>query len=201
MKNYLFFVAFSILFLPAFSQNEQAFSKSYSMEYNYNYQGAIQEIESIHTSNNYFTNIRLGWLSYLNKNFDKAQTYYKQSHDLKPNSIEPLYGLANVYYWQKKWALLNQTYEQILEIYPNDTATMYRLALNHYSAKKYEQAEELLKGVITFHPFDYDSNLLMGGTKLSLGKIKQAKKYYQIALIANPESELALQMLEGLNQK
>lgn len=198
MKNYLFLIAFSILSLPVFSQNEQAFSNSYTKEYNYDYQGAIQDIENIHTDDNYFTSIRLGWLNYLNKDFDKALSYYQQALHLNKNSIEPLYGLANVYSWQQNWTLLNQTYEQVLKIYPNDTSTMYRLALNYYSAKKYEQAEKLLKDVLNFYPFDYDSNLLMGGTKLSLGKITQAKKHYQIALLANPESEIAKEMLEGL---
>lgn len=196
--NYLFLIIFSILSLSAFTQNEQAFSTSYTKEYNYDYQGAIQAIDGIHTADNYFTNIRLGWLNYLNKDFEKALTYYKQANRLNKNSIEPLYGLANVYYWQQNWVLLNQTYEQILTLYPSDTSTMYRLSLNYYYAKKYEKAEQLLNNVLQLYPSDYDTNLLMGGTKLSLGKITQAKKYYKAALLSDPESEVAKQMLKGL---
>lgn len=178
--------------------NQAAFSLSYTKEYAKDFDGAIATIKAISTSDNYFTNLRLGWLYYSNANYQNAEQYYLLASKLKPTSVEALLGLANATYGLKKWTELNSVYQKILVLDPNNITANYSLALSAYYAKQYIESEKFSQKILKLYPFDYNANLLMAGTKLSLAKIAEAKSYYQTVLLISPTDATALEVLNSL---
>lgn len=180
------------------AQNSKVFSSSYAHENKKEYAEAIKDIEGIDSGNNYYSKVRLGWLYYLNGNNAKSVEYYKAAITIKPKAIEPLLGIAGPLYTLQKWTELKGIYTKILSIDPNNTTALYRLALTNYYAKDYPTAEAQAAKMLTMYPFDFDTNLLMGGIKLSLGKISEAKGFYETALLAKPDDKTALETLQSL---
>jgi len=71
---------------------QAAFAKSYEFENKSNYLAAIKEVEKHYTDNDYFSNIRLGWLYYLNKNYSESIKFYDRAIAIKPYAIEARFG-------------------------------------------------------------------------------------------------------------
>lgn len=191
----LLFTSFITL---AQNPNQAAFSMSYAKENAKDLEGSIAAIKAINTTDNYFTNLRLGWLYYSNANHQNAEQHYLLATKLKPTSVEALLGLANATYGLKKWTELNSIYQKILVIDANNTTANYGLALSAYYAKQYIEAEKFAQKILKLYPFDYNANLLMAGTKLSLAKIAEAKVYYQTVLLISPTDATAIEVLNSL---
>ena len=70
------------------AQNEtsmqKAFSESYSQEYAKKYSDAISVLTVVYKEDSYEVNLRLGWLTYLNKNYNLSLSYYQKAVSLKP---------------------------------------------------------------------------------------------------------------------
>lgn len=201
MKKHLFYL---ILFLTisnfAVAQTtlEKAFSASYAKEYEKNYPEAIAAIKNSYSPDNYFINLRLGWLYYYSENYQSSAQYYELASKIKPNSVEALLGLAKANYELKKWEPLYVVYKKILLIDPNNTTANYNLGLAAYYKKQFTEAETYTAKVLKLYPFDYDANLLMAGSKLSLAKIEEAKVYYNNVLLIKPNDATAKQVLNSL---
>lgn len=193
----ILFIAFSTV---ATAQDNLAntFSTSYTKEAENNYPAAIAVLKSNYTPENYYTNLRLGWLYYYSQNYQTSIQYYEFASKIQPSSIEALLGLANATYALKKWVELNAIYKKILMIDPHNTTANYRLGLSAYYTKQFAEAEKYAANVLKLYPFDYDANLLMAGTKLSLAKIKDAKFYYNTVLLIKPNDPIAKQVLDSL---
>jgi tetratricopeptide (TPR) repeat protein len=189
---------FTSFITSAQNPNQAAFSMSYAKETAKDLEGSIASIKAINTIDNYFTNLRLGWLYYSNANYQSAEQYYLIATKLKPTSVEALLGLANATYGLKKWTELNSIYQKILVIDPNNTTANYGLALSAYYAKQYVESEKFAQKILKLYPFDYNANLLMAGTKLSLAKISEAKTYYQTVLLISPTDATAIEVLNSL---
>ncbi len=201
MKKNLFYI---ILFLTisnfAIAQTalEKAFSASYTKEYEKNYTEAIAAIKNNYNADNYFINLRIGWLYYYSENYQSAAQYYEIASKLKPTSVEALLGLAKSNYELKKWDSLYANYKRILSIDTNNTTANYGLGLSAYYKKQFTEAETYAAKVLKLYPFDYDSNLLMAGSKLSLAKIEEAKVFYNNVLLIRPNDATAKQVLNSL---
>jgi len=57
---------------------QKAFHNSYTDELNKNYSAAINDISPYYSESSYEVNIRLGWLHYLNQNYNASQNYYQK---------------------------------------------------------------------------------------------------------------------------
>jgi tetratricopeptide (TPR) repeat protein len=176
---------------------ELAFSKSYAFEYNSDYSKAITALTELN-SDNYQINLRLGWLHYLNKDYIKAESYYKKAIGHEPGSIEARFGLVLPISALGNWNNVLNVYLDILKLDPNNTIANYRTASIYYNRKDYVNAHNFIIRVIKLYPFDYDSNLLNAKILLAGGKSAEAKKYFIKSLEYNPQSEEAIQALKKL---
>jgi tetratricopeptide (TPR) repeat protein len=194
-----FLISFMMIhfFMNSQQNTNLAFSKSYSFEYEAQYNKAISALTDIHTDS-YQINLRLGWLHYLNKDYIKSEQAYKKAIGSEPNSIEARFGLVLPLSATGNWNNVLANYLDIVKLDPNNSIANYRIAGIYFTRKDYANATSYLKKVLKLYPFDYDSNLLFGKILLQQTKNSEAKKYFIKALEYNPQSEEAISVLKKL---
>ena len=188
-----------ILTTNSFAQNsarQSAFSKSYEYEKNANYTAAIKEVKGVYDANDYFNNIRLGWLLYLGKNYTESIKYYDKAIALKPYAIEARFGCVKPLSAIESWEKVKAHYLQILKIDPQNTTANYWLGVVYYNRKDFVNANKLFEKVVNLYPLDYDSVIMLAWTKLNLGKAADAKVLFNHALTIRPGDTSALSGLK-----
>ncbi len=181
---------------PANRQN--AFAKSYEYEKSSNYNAAINEVKSVYESADYFCNIRLGWLYYLNKNYHESIGYYNKAISLKPYAIEARFGCVKPLSATESWDKVKEQYLQILKIDTQNTTANYWLGVIYYNRKDYVNANKLFEKVVNMYPLDYDSVIMLAWTKLNLGKPADARVLFNHALTIRPSDSSAINGLKML---
>lgn len=175
---------------------EQAFAKSYEAEYSGNYPQAVNDLKQIYKADDYFLNVRLGWLYYIDKQYDISISYYQRAIGLKPYSIEARFGIINPYGAKEEWEKVKEQYHQILKIDPQNTTANYWLGVIYYNQKNYATALKLFEKNVNLYPLDYDSVIMLAWTKLYLGEYPDATILFNHALIIRPQDESALSGLK-----
>ena len=171
---------------------QKAFYKSYEAETAGKYILAINELRPSYKADDYFFNLRLGWLNYLAKNNDKSEEYYRIAIRLKPYSIEARFGLVKPLSATGNWSQVQLQYNEILKIDPQNTVANYWLGVIHYNRKEYTMAVRLFEKVVNLYPLDYDSVIMLAWTKLNLGKSAEAKLLFTHALTLRKNDDSAL---------
>jgi tetratricopeptide (TPR) repeat protein len=190
-----------ILTSNAFAQNntrQTAFSKSYEYEKSANYTAAIKEVKGVYDAGDYFSNIRLGWLLYLGKNYTESIKYYDRAITLKPYAIEARFGCVKPLSAIESWEKVKTHYLQILKIDPQNSTANYWLGVIYYNRKDYVNANKLFEKVVNLYPLDYDSVIMLAWTKLSLGKSADAKVLFNHALTLRPNDSSSLDGLKRI---
>ncbi len=197
IRIFIVMLLFTSLLLCAQTSNRQsAFSRSYEFENASNYASAIKEVKSVFDTDDYFCNIRLGWLYYLSKNYSESIKYYDKAISLKPYAIEARFGCIKPLSATENWEKVKAHYLQILKIDPQNTTANYWLGVIYYNRKQYSSAANLFGKVINMYPLDYDSVIMLAWTKLYLGKMGDAKVLFNHALTIRPNDSSALSGLK-----
>lgn len=183
-------------FLTAQTNRYSTFAKSYEYENASNYAAAIKEVKTVYDANDYFCNIRLGWLNYLSKNYTESIKYYDKAISLKPYSIEARLGCIKPLSALENWEQVKAHYLQILKIDPQNTTANYWLGVICYNRKEYAQASNLFGKVVNLYPLDYESVIMLAWTKLNLGKTTDAKVLFNYAITIRPNDSSALSGLK-----
>jgi tetratricopeptide (TPR) repeat protein len=170
-----------------------AFSKSYELSSKNDYKGAIAVIKEVYDKASYPMNLRLGWLSYLSGLQIEAANYYKIATDLKPNSIEPKFGSALPAEMLGNKNDLKMHYESILAIDPQNTSAHYKKGVLDYGKKDYVNALIHFEKIVSLYPCDTDGLLMLGWTNFQLGKVSEAKDFFNKVLCLSPNNASALQ--------
>jgi len=171
---------------------QNAFYKSYEAEKSGKYVLAINELRKVYKADDYFINLRLGWLYYLAKEHANAEKFYQNAIKLKPYSIEAKFGIIKPLSATENWERVKQQYQAILKIDPQNTVANYWLGYIHYNQKNYQAAVKLFEKVVNLYPLDYDSVIMLAWTKLQVGKSAEARMLFQHTLTLNPGDESAL---------
>ncbi len=200
MRNIQFTITLLLIATATFAQNttSEAFAKSYTYEYNKEYSNAIASLDKVYEADSYETNLRLGWLYYLNANFNKSMAFYNNAIKLQPKSIEARLGLAHPLASLEKWKDLIKNYEKVLEIDEFHYMVNYRMALIYYNQKDFGKANYYGEKISALYPFNFNNNVLLGKINVSLGNITSAKAYLNKALLYNPSSDEVLGLLKNL---
>lgn len=190
MKKSVLIIIVILLGYNLFAQtdNSKAFSNSYLHESNGQYLESISDLQAVYSESSYSMNLRLGWLFYLSGDYYKSMTYYTNAINLESNSIEARLGYVYPLAALQNWDSVLETYMTILSIDPKNTLVNYRVGYIYYLREDMVSAEKSLIKVLELYPFDYDSNLLLGSVYMKMGKIKEAKIYFNRALEFNPSS-------------
>jgi tetratricopeptide (TPR) repeat protein len=192
-------LAFTALSFISNAQNDQAlqqaFSESYSLEYNKKYADAIAVITKQKAEQKYEGMVRLGWLHYLNKQYNQSVQYYQQACGSMPYSIEAKLGLIKPLSALENWNQVVEQYDAILKIDPQHYTANYWSGVIKYNRKQYEAAQKYFEKLINLYPFDYDANHMLSWTYLYLGRKNDARLLFNKTLLIKPEDASCLQGL------
>ncbi len=200
LKKILIVTSLIFLFTSVKAQSqaviEGAFAKSYVAEKDNDYSSAINSLKSVYKADSYITNIRLGWLYYLAKQYTESVSYYEKSIALMPYAIEARFGCVKPLSALESWEKVKENYIQILKIDPQNTTANYWLGVVYYNRKDYANASKLFEKVVNLYPLDYDSVIMLAWTRLYSGKLADARVLFQQALILRPSDNSALSGLK-----
>jgi len=178
------------------SVTQTAFSKSYVSEQAGNYTQAIADMKAIYKEDNYITNIRLGWLYYMAKQYTESVKFYNLAIALKPYAIEARFGCVKPLSALESWEKVKAQYLQILKIDPQNTVANYWLGVILYNSKDYVSAVNHFGKNVNLYPLDYDSVIMLAWAKLNSGKPNDARVMFNQALIIRPNDASALSGLK-----
>jgi len=179
-----------------------AFEESYKFEKNQEYSNAARDLESIYLKyiSNYEINLRLGWLRNSSGDLKLSINYYSKAMELKPLAIEAIYGKILPLIGQGKYNKVIQLAKKALVIAPNDSKAEYYMGLGYYYEKNYLKSEKYLEKAINKYPFDLDINLMLGWTKLALGKKNEAKSLFLVAQRNSPDNRRVKTAMDLINK-
>ncbi len=179
---------------------QSAFSKSYVAENQNNYSIAINEMKAVYKPNDYISNVRLGWLNYLAKQYGESIAYYKNAISLKPYAIEAKFGCIKPLSAVENWEKVKDQYLDILKIDPLNTTANYWLGVIYYNRKEYKTATNLFEKVVNLYPLDFDSVIMLAWSKLYNNSHADAKLLFQQALIIRPNDTSVLSGLQQISK-
>jgi tetratricopeptide (TPR) repeat protein len=201
LKKIIFVTVISLIAATVEAQNindlQLAFSKSYIAENQGNYIVAINEMSAIYREDDYISNIRLGWLNYMAKQYSEAIVFYKKAIALKPYAIEARLGCIKPLSAVENWEKVKEQYQEILKIDPQNTTSNYWLGVIYYNRKDYKMATNLFEKVVNLYPLDYDSVIMLAWSKLYNNSHADAKLLFDQALIIRPND---ISATNGLHQ-
>jgi len=186
--------------LPVKGQYEEkvlkAFESSYLAEKQNDWIKAASVLEKVYLEDSYEFNLRLGWLSYKQKQNEASKAYYRKALALLPYSEEARFGLILPLAANGEWNEVIRIYSQILENNPGNSVALYRLGLVYYERKDWTQAYRCFQKVVDLYPFGYDGLLMLAWTNFQTGKVREAKVLFNKVLLYSPGDKSAL---EGLS--
>ena len=183
---------FSFLYVSAQDNSlNNAFAQSYAYEKSSEYSKAVDVLKKVYNANSYELNLRLGWLSYSAGNFTESTAYYSKAITLMPGSVEAKLGIVMPLAAAGKWDDVIKQYNDILTVDPKNSTANYRLGGIYYTRGEYSTAYKYLEKGVNMYPFDYDFVVLFAWTNLKLGKNKEAKLYFERALLNRPDDSSA----------
>ena len=172
-----------------------AFAKSYDFEYKKDYASAITALKDIYDPKYYDVNLRMGWLNYLSGLNKEAIKYYQIAIDLKPNAIEPRFGINYPLGALGNYDDISKQNKKIVEINPQNSYAKYGLGSYYYSKNDYSAAYQYLEKVVNLYPFSYDGLILYAWANYKTGKTAEAKLLFNKVLMLAPGDTSALQGL------
>jgi tetratricopeptide (TPR) repeat protein len=185
---------------PVSSAVLKAFKESYASETAGDYTKSINTLKSVYEKGSYELNLRLGWLSYNNKQYTESMDYYSKAIELMPYSIEAKFGYVLPAAAVEKWDEVKKQYEEILKIDGMNSIANYRLGMMYYYGKDYSKAYTFFERVVNSYPFDYNSTLMFAWTNYQLGKTREAEVLFTKVLEMSPDDTSATEGL-GLLKK
>lgn len=166
---------------------QRAYKSSYAEEAKKDYAEAINDIKPFYSDGDYESNLRLGWLYFLSKNYSASENYYAKAVRIKPNSIEAKFGYIKPLSLLASWDKVLAQYAAILKIDPQNTQANYWAGIIFYNRKQYDAASKYFLKVVSLYPFDYDGNQMLGWAYLMAGNKAAARTYFEQALIIKPD--------------
>lgn len=153
----ILFFSFSILFSSEEFENiKEGYFKSYDYEQVGKYKESMKTLFPLYKKypKGYTLNLRLGWLSYLDKKYSDAIKYYKKASIINTYAFEPKLGLIRVYLANYSYENAQNISTELLKIdYYNYYANLY-MCKALIGQKKYDVAIEVLNKMLTIYPTD-----------------------------------------------
>jgi tetratricopeptide (TPR) repeat protein len=170
-----------------------AFNSSVKYELKGDYKNALSELQKIYSDNkkNYLINLRLGWLYYSSKEYNKSFEFYSAASKLNPESVEAKIGLTYPLSSLGKWNDIEEIYKNILKVENSNYTANLRLGQIYLERFDYPTARKYLEKVQTLYPGEFEPNLSLGYTYYYLGNTQKAKELFTYALMLDENNALA----------
>jgi len=206
MKKYILILMVLLPVYLSVAQNNNssddillAFKSSIEEESIGKYAQAILTMMKIYDkyADEYIVNLRLGWLHYLNKDFNSSLQYYQNAIAISNNkSIEAMLGITLPLSKRDDWDGVENYYKKVLDIDENNYTANLRLGQIKLNTENYLSAKSYLSKLIEMYPGDYETNLYLAWTYYYLGDKSTAHDLFIEVLILNPGDASALEGLK-----
>ncbi len=176
-----------------------AFKNSYQEESIGKYAQSILTLMKVYDkhSDDYLINLRLGWLNYLNKDYDTSIKYYNKAIQIAGNnSIEAFLGLTLPLSAKSDWDAVKELYNKILDLDENNYTANLRLGQIYLNDENYLNAKVYLSKVQELYPGDYEANLSLAWALYYLGDKSSARELFINVLTLSPGDQSALEGLK-----
>ena len=173
-----------------------AFERSYTLEEEGDYEGAIKVLRKGHRKTNYSSTLRMAWLHYLAKRLTESVDYYEKAIEISPKSIEARLGMTYPLAALEHWDDVIAQYEDILKIDAQNYLANYHLGIIYFVREDYTKCKTFLDKIYALYPFEYDLLMALGKLHYQMDKFDEAKEMYHQALFYRPKDAAALEALE-----
>ncbi|WP_024786868.1 MULTISPECIES: tetratricopeptide repeat protein [unclassified Lebetimonas] len=195
MKKWIMLI---IVSLNLFALNiKDIYYKSYNYEKMGDYKDAIKVLIPLYKKypNGYTLNLRLGYLFFLNKNYNNSIKHYTKASLILPYSIEPLLGLARVYLYMGKYDKTIEYSELIIKKDYYNFYANYYLANALYYKKDFKSSLSVANKMLTLYPTNVLFLTQLGLIYEMLDKQK-AKEIFKNVIILDPNNIIAKKYLK-----
>ncbi|OGK10773.1 MAG: hypothetical protein A2W80_03455 [Candidatus Riflebacteria bacterium GWC2_50_8] len=203
----LFIAALTLLSFPllAFSPSQvfQQYKLAATLEQKESYVKAVEALAPLYQErpDDYTVNLKLGWLSYLNKTYRNSQFHYEMAAAAAPAAIEPLLGMSLSLMAQGNWADVEQLMHRVLKLdYYNYYANL-RLSIALRNQKKYGLAEQIDRRMLANLPANLDFLLELGANLFYQNKLDAAESVFSYILILDFTNLTAQDFIARLKNK
>lgn len=173
---------------------QEAFSNSYTFEYQLDYQSAIAALDDIYKKDkgNYTVNLRLGWLHYMNGAYTTSATHYQTAMKAVPTSVEAKAGYMLPLLAQEKYEDAESVAYQALKLDNNNYYASLRLVYALRLQGKYKTAEDLAIEMLDLYPTDVYFLSELGLIYEYRGEHEAALDVFMEVLTLDPDNATAL---------
>jgi tetratricopeptide (TPR) repeat protein len=131
---------------------------------------------------------KMGIDYYIDRNFEKAEEYFKKAIDLDPAYPQSYNNLANVFYNNEKYEEAKKLLEDLITKKPDYTDSYVNLALIYRKTGDSDKELQYLNQALSTNPDSYNAYLQRGITYIKLNNDEKAKQDFATALEINPKS-------------
>ena len=166
---------------------------SYRLEREGKITQAITSLKAVYEKQpeDYFLNMRLGWLYSLDKKTKEAIASYGKAQKLNPKSIEPASALMSMHAFNGESDKVILLGKENLKKDPNHYLTGQRLVTALIKQKTFTEALEIASQFTGLYPLDPTFLEQVGYAAEQLGKNDRAGDAYSVLLLVNPDNVAA----------
>jgi tetratricopeptide (TPR) repeat protein len=176
----------------------QAWSASVEAETNQKYDEALLDMRTFQQGggDSFLALERLGWLSYLARDYAKAEQYYGEASRSIPTAMNPLLGLLNIAQAQNDSRKIERAAQSLLHNEPSNYRAQMALAQLHLAGREYQRAASEYRRVLLYYPDDLDATSGLAWSIFYLGNKRDAIALFRRILTVSPEYTYAQRGVE-----
>jgi tetratricopeptide (TPR) repeat protein len=150
--------------------------------------------------------VNLGAIHSRKQDWAKAEEHYKLALEMKPDSVESMNGLANVYNAQKKFkeaAAMSAEAAKLGGATGGNADSLYNQGVIAWNGNDFPKAQELFAAAVKADEKHAEAHFMLGQAHLNLGKLPEAAKEFETYLKlapSGPNAEKAKSNFEMLKQ-
>jgi tetratricopeptide (TPR) repeat protein len=169
--------------------------QSVTLEKSSDYKGAIAKVAEFGRSgaDPYLVNLRTGWLSLQNKDYDQAIVNYQAAAGRAPSAVTPSLGLANAYRAKGDNDNAEHACRLVLSHDPGNYTALQMLGLIYFDKKDYANASSIYDTILKLYPEDTAALSGYGWAQIYLNRKANAVPEFQRLLILAPDYQYAEQ--------
>jgi len=174
------------------------YHRSFEYERAEAYQDAIRALSPVYEAypNGYTVNLRMGWLFYLNGNFNNAAAHYEVARSAAPFALEPKLGQLLPLLAQRRWSAAESVAYEIVSVDHYNYYGNMRLVLALRMQEKLEPAYQIALKMATAYPTDLTFLEEMALLNDARGNKEEAVRLFTDLLVLDPENETARDYLK-----
>ncbi len=166
----------------------QMWAASVEAENNKKYDEALADVRAFQQAGGdaFLASERLGWLSYLNGDYAKAEQYYGDISRAIPTAMN-LLGLLNIAEAQKDSKKIERAAGSLLHNEPSNYRAQMTLAALHLSGREYQRAASEYRRVLMYYPDDLDATSGLAWSVFYLGAKHDALALFRRVAAIRPD--------------